>query len=454
MAIPRTSTTPEGVSAHLDMGKLAAARLRAVETQPFLGTALFALRPIPAPGLDTMGVSEDLLLFIDPVVLTRWTIPQIAGVLLHEVGHVVRDHAGRARTIGVATRGNQRADSADHRCWNVAGDAEINDDLISDGAELPGGGVTPKRLGLPNERTAEFYFAALMKRSGLPDVDCGPGAHGHEPAEGSPMALARAAAEQANAERAAGDGQINEQGSGHAENSDDAVPWFSRRDDLGLDPSQVDLIRLQVARAIVLGGHTPGSKSSGWKRWAAAFEHPVVDWRTVLRRSIRSGLAVRAGRTDYSYQRQSRRQVAGFILPSTVAPLSTVGIVIDTSASMPDTWVSLAWAETLACLKSIGMRKDLIRAYGTDTSAVRVSRFTKEVPLSGGGGTDLSVGIDAALRDRPRPGLLVAITDGFTPWPSTPTPVPLVVVLIHRERVPDTPVWATTINVSARELET
>ncbi len=386
-------------------------------------------------------MSEDLVLFIDPAVVARWTVPELAGVLLHEVGHVVRDHAARARTMSVGNMGDPQHDAHDRLAWNIAGDAEINDDLIADGAELPDQPVTPKRLSLPSQRTAEFYFSKIRGRRSLPDHDCGGGAHGHEAGHPSPFAIARAAADaqQRDARPPGSDG-------------DDDSPWFMKGKRLGLDPAEVELIRMQIAKEILMGKAGRGVSSGGWQRWAESFQKSVIDWRTVLRRAIRTGLATRAGRSDYSYSRPSRRQVPGVVLPSTVSPLSTVGIVIDTSASMPDEWVSQAWTETLTCLRSVGLRRDLLRAYGTDTSAVRITDFRRAAPLSGGGGTDLEVGLQAALNDRPRPGLLVAITDGYTPWPDRPTPVPLVVILLHDGDIPETPSWATTITVEANQL--
>lgn len=114
----------------LDQTRLAAARLRASGIQPFLAVALYAMTPVASEGLGTFAVDERGRLLIDPAKLAEWPVPQVAGVLLHEVGHVLRDHAGRAATIG-ATGALER------RVWNVAGDAEINDDLLEAGIELP-----------------------------------------------------------------------------------------------------------------------------------------------------------------------------------------------------------------------------------------------------------------------------------------------------------------------------
>jgi predicted metal-dependent peptidase len=68
------------------------------------------------------------------------------------------------------------------------------------------------------------------------------------------------------------------------------------------------------------------------------------------------------------------------------------------------------------------------------------------VRLVGGGGTDLRVGIAAAQASRPRPDVVVVLTDGYTPWPAQPTRARLVVAIIGDEgTAQEVPTWATTV---------
>ena len=73
-------------------------------------------------------------LYLDPDLLVgadRWETTTAAGVLLHGVGHLLREHAARAEALPGPHH---------HLAWNLAGDAEINDDLLTceevDPAEL------------------------------------------------------------------------------------------------------------------------------------------------------------------------------------------------------------------------------------------------------------------------------------------------------------------------------
>jgi len=128
--------------------ELQAARLRLVKTHPYLASAAWALVPVSKPGLGTLGVDMWWRLYFDPAVTTRWTVEELAGVLYHEIMHLLRDHAGRMKDF-------------DPRVGNIAADAEINDDLIAEGVTLPENVITPASLGQPDGLLAEEYYAAL-----------------------------------------------------------------------------------------------------------------------------------------------------------------------------------------------------------------------------------------------------------------------------------------------------
>ena len=78
-------------------------------------------------------------------------------MLVHHVCHLLRTHGERAQAAGV---GPGRA-----RTWVRAADAEINDDLIPAGLDLPGRPVLPRDLGAPDGLLAEQYFEARDART-------------------------------------------------------------------------------------------------------------------------------------------------------------------------------------------------------------------------------------------------------------------------------------------------
>lgn len=132
------------------------ARMAAVEAMPYFARAVFAMVPVAMPGLGTFAVDRHWRLYIDPAMLGSadgWTIPQASAVLLHEVGHLLREHAARGDAVDMPV---------DRAMWNIAGDAEINDDLLSAGLGLPSGAVTPAGIGCQDGHAAEVYYRHLV----------------------------------------------------------------------------------------------------------------------------------------------------------------------------------------------------------------------------------------------------------------------------------------------------
>ena len=135
---------------------LQAARLRLVKSYPYLAAAAWALHPVEKPGLGTLAVDQWWRLYYDPAVAALWTVEELAGVLYHEISHLLRDHASRMQELERVTA-------------NIAADAEINDDLLAEGVRLPGVPVTPEKIGQPNGLLAEEYYAALQGQQSAPD---------------------------------------------------------------------------------------------------------------------------------------------------------------------------------------------------------------------------------------------------------------------------------------------
>jgi predicted metal-dependent peptidase len=274
--------------------------------------------------------------------------------------------------------------------------------------------VLPRTLRLPEGRAAEFYYERLLAMSHLPDVghvDCGEGAHGvADPSLAGP-----------------------------------GLPT-------GLAADEAQLLRRKIALAVV-AGRAAGLDAGGWSRWAEQFLQPTVDWRRTFGAAVRGACsAVVSGRTDYRYHRPSRRQIPQVVLPSLVRPVPSIAVVLDTSGSVTDRELSQAWGEVLGMLRGIGVRREQIRVWATDVSAHRVQwKPGEKVELIGGGGTDMSNGIDAALRDRPTPDVVVVLTDGETPWPSERPLRPVIVGLFSAEGqarpYARTPTWATVVEI-------
>ncbi|WP_229869616.1 vWA domain-containing protein [Streptomyces flaveolus] len=415
----------------LDKEKLLAARLHAVKVRPYLADALFALHVVEDRSVPTMAVDAHWRCYVSPAFVARMPVEELAGVWVHEVSHLLRDHHGRGERYareheecGPGERSDMGVPPAEG--WarlrrNIAADFEINDDIYGDGLPRPRGAVLPSLLRLPSGLLMEEYLRTASMSGLAPDLawlDCGSGADGQE------------------------------------------RPWELGPDGAhGLSRQQRDAVRFRVAEGIK---GRPGDAPEGWRRWADEAFHPPQPWRELLGAAVRSAAGGPGVGENHSYRRPSRRSasVPGVLLPSLRRTPPRVCVVIDTSGSVSDAELGSALLEVAAISQAVGGRRDLVSVISCDAAAgVAVPLCRAEhMELLGGGGTDLRSGFARALRSRPRPDVIVALTDGQTPWPSAQPPCRTVVGLFPRpadgpdendpDYVPDAPPpWARVVTI-------
>jgi predicted metal-dependent peptidase len=399
---------------------LAAARLWAAARFPYLASGIFATQVTPAPGSAAVTVDEQWRLRADPDVAAGWTAAQFGSVLVHHVCHLLREHADRARAAGIRPE--------DAHEWTRAADAEINDDLIPAGLELPGRPVLPHHLGADPGGLAEQYFHPGYAPDDSGGHGSGDGADGDSGGTGGDCGSG------ADGQPRAGDSR-----------GGDGPPGPE-----GLSGWQASLLRRQVAAEILRHGREAGSVPAGLARWAGQTLAPVVNWRTLLAAELRRAVADRAGAADYSYRRPSRRAaaVSGVVLPALRRPVPDVAVVCDTSGSMTSELLAMTLAEVEGLLRSLGVSRQL-RVLACDAAAGPAQRVSsaRKVELTGGGGTDMGAGIAAAAALRPRPSITVVLTDGFTPWPARPPKGTRVLIALLGDQAPEAPAWARAVRV-------
>jgi predicted metal-dependent peptidase len=381
----------------LDAHKLAVARLWAVHRHPYLAAVLFAIQPVARAGLGGAAVDESWRLYVDPDFVDEWGVEVLGSLLVHHAGHLVRDHAGRAQRLGVA-----RDTSKD---WSLAADAEINDDLVGTGLRLLDP-VLPQTLGWNPGRMAEEYFHCGHRPTELAP-DCGSGADGVR------------------------------------------RPWeLMRGGGGGLPPGERHLIACQVAGEVLNHSREGrGRLPNSWVRWAEEVLEPKVDWRKALGAELRKGVGSVSGRVDYTYRRPSRRASVSHdvVLPALERPIPDVAVVCDTSGSMSEAQLGRVLVEVDGLLRSLGLARRRVRVLAADAAVHTVQRVANasQLRLVGGGGTDMGAGVEAASRLRPRPSVIVVLTDGMTPWPARPPKgVQVVVGLIGPDEARGGRPWA------------
>lgn len=377
----------------------------------YLAHALYALVPVFSTDVETMSVDTSWRVYVNPGWLDEAAAPEVAAELAHVVWHLLLDHAGRA--------GDQHVDAATSAAWGQAGDITVAHTLgRTVPHRLPDGRDLPPRMG----SSAEEFFAVLSQ---LPATTA-------EPSEGSP---------EVNGGCGSGADGLRR---GH-ELPPDA--------DASVDPEDARLIRRRVA--IEYREHCslhPGSQPGDAWRWAKEILEPTVPWGPLLAGAVRRAAGWAHGHAEYTYTRPSRRSgaVPGVVLPATRRPLPAVAMVVDTSGSVDDMLLGRALGEVDGAVRALGVADEAVTVLACDAAVGKVAkvRRSRDVQLSGGGGTDMRQGIAAASALRPRPDVIVVLTDGWTPWPHQPPPGSVVVAAIlgrDRRQLPPTPSWATRV---------
>jgi predicted metal-dependent peptidase len=363
---------------------------------------------------------------VDPATVLVTPPEQIGWWLLHQVGHLVRRHASRSPVRPEAgTSGPLHAPglagprNAEAHRWNQAADAEINDDLEIEGLPGPGGTISPTELGLPTGRLAEEYVPMLdvlddaVSRGGrvlAAAVDCGGGCDG-----------------------------------------------IDRRWETSGSSTMTELDRELLERSLAasIQDHARARNvvPSGWRRWADERLRPRVNWQARMSALIRRGFTEVAGRVDFSYRRPSRRAGAHphVVTPSMVRPIPETVVVLDTSGSVSKPLLTHLVSEVAGVLDKIGDPRRRLRVVCCDAKAhpVQEVRRAEEIELVGGGGTDMRAGIEAAVALRPRPDLVIVLTDGETPWPPHRPHAKVIVGLVGEAGI--APEWASAVHIPKAE---
>ena len=464
--------TDNADSKQLAANRLAAGRILATESHPYLSKTLFAMVPVPTEGLGTFAVDKRWRMYYDPEVCLQWSTKEIAAVWLHEAGHLIRDHAQRFENFSESQYAEE---------WNHAADAAINSDLKDEGILLP---LPDRRFyAEPNEMypswqrgmtTEEMFKEAIggngqeeeKNGSGKPEDESVDSSDASDPSDSgnpnstSPDESSDADSESQNEENKddsseQGGNQDVEAGQDDADagNNASASPNGSPdeqnapsgvvdcgsgatggkrdyevpddADDGSLNPDEAEMVRQETAHEIMDHAQR-GNVPAGMVREAEDILDPQVDWRVELMSIVRRVCATVAGAKDYSYQRPSRRsRMTSFYLPSMRAPRPPeIFVVLDTSGSMTaaDLAIALSELQSIVERSSSGSARGSIKVVSCDADAkeTEIVKSIDDVSLVGGGGTDMRIGIKRASEMRPKPDAIITITDGGTQWPEEP----------------------------------
>lgn len=484
--------------------KLAAGRMLACQKFPYLAKSIRAMIPVPSTGVATMGVSKTWVLYYNPETISSWSATEVAAVLMHEVTHLLRKHwarfAGRNHMLAniatdmeinddlqheikpwrfplnpvlpasagfpdhllaeqyydmlfqQANQFGQFGQSSDQPNQNLpsssgsSGGSGKSDPDESDGSEKSDGSGSGQSEQPDNQDQSSGSGSGKSDQSEQSDQSDGSGSGKSDESDNQEQSDGSGDSRQSNQSE-----NQNRGGFGHGNCGSGAtghVESWETENDKGLTEIEADILAREVAKDI--REHAKRSRSSipaHWQRWADELLEPQVDWRKELAQVLHRTV-VRAGQDLHTMARPSRRQSAykPFIMPGKRSIRPEIAVIVDTSGSIGDAELSQAVSEVVAIVRANGYNEITVMSVDADVHTVKKVRRKEDIQLAGGGGTDMGIGLKAASKLKPKPDIVIVLTDGITPWPEKKPPFETIVALVAKSAYP-TPGWAKVVEV-------
>jgi hypothetical protein len=173
----------------------------------------------------------------------------------------------------------------------------------------------------------------------------------------------------------------------------------------GLDEDTADDIIRETAQHAI--GTADSEEVRAWAERELNIDRSA--WMSALASAISGSIAAVTAPDGWVWpMRRDMADMGGAMLPRYTGHQPKCAVIIDTSGSITDEDINMA----VAAGQFIAQVAE-VTFYGCNT---RATLYGSSLPdgLRGGGGTDLRVGIDAAIADGAM--LVVVITDTYTPW--------------------------------------
>ena len=339
--------------------KLDKAKAQVILDSPFWASILLRRKLICDNSIQTLAVDARANIYYNNDFIESLTVPQIVWGLCHEVGHVIGQHAVR---VG----------ARDHKKWNYAGDAWINDTLDDSnvGQRIPN---TVDMKG-SKDKTTETIYDELPDNHGDnglgEDVIYGVGADGN----GKPL-----------------------------------TP-----DEIKEIEGQIKIEIAEAAQAAKMRGKLSGKLAE----MVAALLEVKTPWYEILEKHMTACVA-----QGQSWRRPNRRFVDHY-LPS-VDKLPQMGelvVQVDVSGSISKRELDYYNGHLSRIIEQC--RPEKVHVLYTDTNVQKHDEFEcgEEVALEfySGGGTDMPAGFEYCAEHGIDPQVFVCLTDGYTGFGTDP----------------------------------
>lgn len=409
-----------------------AARAKVMQLRPYFAHAVYSYILVQLPSdcpMKTMAVDQHKRLYYNELFVTQVSVDKLVPCIIHELGHSLRDHHTRARAMGVTTVTQHIANRAQD--YEINGGLRREIDSLGDMPQLPMIPASccpdptqgpqppcyPEQRGFDEDEPWEYYYQQMlddMGDRGDIQLDCGSGSHG------VPMPW-----------------EVGDPTGDTVEGVSDA-DWED--------------IKHRTAEAIANHAKGRGNVPHGWLEWANDLLRPKrIPWDQELSARLRWAVADTRGMVIHSYKRPSRRSsvMPDFCLPSMRRPKPFVAMVGDTSGSMSHRDLALVRGVVDDICMAMGATVAFLSTDAAVHGGVQHVHNAQKLQLAGRGGTNMAVGIEYAVGNlRPKPDVVVVVTDCDTPWPKTkPSSRVIVAAVGDSPKIQEVPSWARLIHV-------
>lgn len=387
--------------ADIQLSKISKAKARLLMGHPFFATLLLRTEVVVTDAVP-LAATDGHRTYFNPGFLDKCSVEDVMTVACHEVGHDSLLHSIRL--------GHRNPD-----IWNMACDHAINLMLEDQGfkcpASVPGGWLADPRF---KGWSADRIYDELRREMPPPPPS---GGGGDDDDDGDGTSMPGGAAGKPGAKPGKGKSQP-----GRDWLHGDVLPCPATTP--AEQAAAEQRAKQRVASAANMA-RMAGKLKGELARMVDEFLSPQVPWADVLRDYM-----LKVVKSRESWTRRNRRY-AGVYLPTRhERRMGPIIFIPDTSGSMWGDDMEKICSEIAHC--SSQTQPENIRVVWADTQVAGEQIFEpaefeyKNLKPVGGGGTDMRVPLKHVEQYDPQ--VVVLMTDGYTPWPASEPPFPLIVL--------------------------